>query len=400
MTASRIFKYDLQNNVSGHTLILQQEHLCGGCYTPDWEPPPVIEFGQTRGMQAESCGFMTGTEGWVKYKISRDSDQQLRGLVYLYWTNPYFGVTFGRHALATSHWTANCDEDPPGAGSGFSSGEDAPFGFHLSIEGTGLNGSPTEVDELGDLYRVPLAPVFIFGTGGIWERMNVSMKLSTDEIQAVFPSQPPRTRSLDVHPRRSILEGQWSYDHIDINIRYLWSRTFEVTLNDTTPGRSLSITAVCTLGPSGLTQLYSHPSTLEAMELTKNVGSSQLEIAKANVVLAGMSAALRTVSSPEGRAISLFEVTDKSKLTAKALKKQVIDLGVATSPLVDAVAQAAAEHAKQSYYTLWPAPDVALQLYRELEDGRLAGFKLLYQRVLGDGTVLCSQFLSFRPSLR
>jgi hypothetical protein len=135
------------------------------------------------------------------------------------------------------------------------------------------------------------------------------------------------------------------------------------------------------------------------MALTQNVGASRLEVAKASVVLAGMSAILGIVGSPEVRAASLLEVTDRSKLSVKSLKKQVLDIGVASSSLVDAVAEAAAEHARQSYYTLWPAPDVALQLYHELEDGRLAGFKVLYQRVLGDGTVLCSQFLSFRPSL-
>jgi hypothetical protein len=221
MSAARIFRYDLHNDVFGHTLTLQREHLCGGCYTPDWEPPEVIDYGQSRGMQAESCGIMTGTQGWVKYRIRRNSDQADRGLVYLYWTNPYFGVTRGRQALATIRWTANCDEDAPAAGSGFSSDEDPPFGFRLSIEGTSRNGSPTDVDELGDLYRVPLAPVFVFGTGGIWERMDVRIRLSSDETPSVFPSPGQRTMSLDVHPRRTILEGQWSAGHVQVGIRHV-----------------------------------------------------------------------------------------------------------------------------------------------------------------------------------
>ncbi|MEO7427255.1 MAG: hypothetical protein ABI036_18855 [Fibrobacteria bacterium] len=398
MSASRIFKYELQNNVAGHTLILQQDHLCGGCYTPDWEPPAQIQFGQTRGMQAESCGFMTGTEGWVKYKIIRNSDNDNRGLVYLYWTNPYFGVTFGRHALATLRWTANCEEDSPGKGSGFSSDEDAPFGFNLSIEGTRRDGVPTVLDELGDLYRVPLAPVFIFGAGGIWERMDVLMKLSTDEIQYVLPSQPPSTRSLDIHPQRSILEGKWTDENIEVNIRFLWVHNYELTLVDTSPGKSLSITAVCTLGPSGLAQLYSHHSILEAMEIMK-IGSSHLEVARANVVLTGMSAILRTAGLIEGRATGPHDVIDKSKFNAKMLKEQVLGIGVTNSPLLEIVSQTAAEHAKQSYYTLWPTPDVALQLYRELENGRLVGFKILYQRVHGDGSVIFSRFLTFQPLL-
>lgn len=69
MSESRMFRYDLHNNVAGDTLLLLRQNLCGGCYTPDWEPPEVIESGNTRAMQAESCGVMTGTEGWVKYRI-------------------------------------------------------------------------------------------------------------------------------------------------------------------------------------------------------------------------------------------------------------------------------------------------------------------------------------------
>ncbi len=399
MSAARIFRYDLHNNVFGHTLILQQEHLCGGCYTPDWEPPEQIEFGQTRGMQAESCGFMTGTEGWVKYHIIRNSDQEKRGLVYLYWTNPYWGITFGRNALATLRWTANCDEDAPVAGSGFSSDEDPPFGFKLSIEGTSRNGSPTDIDELGDLYRVPLAPVFIFGAGGIWERMDARMKRSSDETPSILPAPGQRTRSLDTHPRRSILEGQWSDDHVSVEIRYVWAGQYEVTIADATPGRPFNVTTVCSFGSGGLAKMFTGDHILEAMVSTKNVGTSHVEIAKANVALSGMSAVLRTTGALNSNGASWLGMSTSQLVTATTLKEQVQEIGVMHSAVLDVLAEAAAEHAKQSHYTLWPTPGVALQLYKELEDGRMAGYKLFYQRVLGDGTVLSSEFLTFRPSL-
>jgi hypothetical protein len=348
-------------------------------------------------MQAESCGFMTGTEGWVKYRIRRNSDQEMRGLVYLYWTNPYWGITFGRSALATLRWTANCDEDAPAAGSGFSSDEDPPFGFKLSIEGTDWNGSPTEIDELGELYRVPLAPVFVFSTGGIWERMDVRMKLSSDEMPSVFPAPGQRTHSLDTRPQRSILEGQWSDDHVNVGIRHVWGGQYEVTLADMTPGRPFNVTTVCSFGTSGLAKVFVGDHLLESMLSTKDVGTSHVEIAKANVALSGISAVLRTAGVLGGNGASWLGMSTSKHVTATTLKKQVHEIGVMDSPVLDVLAGAAVEHAKESDYTLWPAPGVALQLYKELEDGRLVGYRLLYQRVLGDGTVLGSGFLTFRP---
>lgn len=399
MSAARIFRYDLQNSVSGHTLLLQTQHLCGGCYTPAWEPPEQIDSGQTRGMQAESCGFMTGTEGWVKYQIRRDSAGEIRGLVYLYWTNPYWGVTFGRTALATLRWTANCDEDPPAAGSGFSSDEDPPFGFTLSMESTGHNGSPTDIDNLSELYRVPLAPVFIFGAAGIWERMDVTMKLSSSETPTLFPGPGQRTMSLETHPKRTILEGQWSGNNVNVGVRPIWGGQYEITLADSTPGRALNVTTICSFGTGGLAKLFDTNHALESLVSTGNVGTSHSEIAKANVALVGVSEVLRAAGVSENNGASRLGLSTPKVFTSTTIKKQVQEIGVKDSLVLDALAAAAAEHAKESAYTLWPAPDVALQLYQQLEDGRLAGYQLLYQRVLGDGTVLASAFLTFRPSL-
>jgi hypothetical protein len=64
-------------------------------------------------------------------------------------------------------------------------------------------------------------------------------------------------------------------------------------------------------------------------------------------------------------------------VTVSASKKQVQEIGVVASPILDVLAAAAAEHAKDSDYTLWPAPDVALQLYKEFENDRLVGYRLL-----------------------
>src|SRR4029079_15431459 len=349
MSASRIFKYELHNDVHGHTLILQQEHLCGGCYTPDWEPPSEIDFGQSKGMQAESCGIMTGTQGWVKYRIIRNSDQAMRGIVYLYWTNPYFGVTFGRHALASLRWTANCDEDPPAAGSGFStSDESPPFGFHLSLEGTYRNGSPTVIDGLGDVYRIPLAPVFVFGTGGIWERMDVVMKLSSEEVQSVFPGPVPRTLSLETKPRRVIIEGEWVGKDVDVIIRHIWAGQYEVIVTDTTRGLPINLTAVCSFGISGLARMFAGDHIIESMVTTEIVGTTHLDIGKATVALSAVSSVLRNIGELNVTGLSSLGLSKaKEKDIASAtIKKNVLELGVIHSPVLDVLADSAAEHAK------------------------------------------------------
>jgi hypothetical protein len=229
--------------------------------------------------------------------------------------------------------------------------------------------------------------------------MDVGMKLSSGETPIVFPAPGQRTQSLDSHPQRSILEGQWSDDHVNVGIRHVWAGQYEVTLADMTPGRLFNVTTVCSFGTSGLAKVFEGEHVLESMVSTKNVGTSHVDIAKANVALSGVSAVQRTAGVLGVNGASWLGVSKSKVVTATSLKKQVQEIGVMNSPVLDALAAAAAEHAKQSDYTLWPAPSVELQLYKELENGRVAGYKLLYQRVLGDGTVLGSEFLAFRPSV-
>ena len=226
------------------------------------------------------------------------------------------------------------------------------------------------------------------------------MKLSSDETPSLLPPPGQRTQSLDTHPLRSILEGQWSDDHVSVVIRHVWAGQYEVTLADTTPGRPLNVTTICSFGTGGLAKVFAGDHLLESMVSTKNVGTSHVEIAKASVALSGMSAVLRTAGVLDGNGASWLGMSTSKLVTATTLKKQLQEIGVMDSPILLVLAGTAVEHAKVSNYTLWPAPGVALQLYKEMEDGRVAGYRLLYQRVLGDGTVLGSVFLTFRPQLR
>src|SRR5215813_12146820 len=68
-------RYSVENAVANQTMLLEAKKLCGGCWTPGgWEPPASIASGVSGHWQSEACGFMTGTQGWVKYRLIRDSD--------------------------------------------------------------------------------------------------------------------------------------------------------------------------------------------------------------------------------------------------------------------------------------------------------------------------------------
>jgi hypothetical protein len=66
--------------------------------TDGWSPPAAIEPGDTRGMQSDSSGsipiignIMTETEGWATFDVVGPDHRH--GMIYVYWDNPYYGVT-------------------------------------------------------------------------------------------------------------------------------------------------------------------------------------------------------------------------------------------------------------------------------------------------------------------
>lgn len=83
-----------------------------------------------------------------------------------------------------------------------------------------------------------------------------------------------------------------------------------------------------------------------------------------------------------------------TSVSARALARTARSYGVAPSEALTAVAESAATNAPLAEHTLYPATGIALQLFRELEDGRLTGYSLLYQRVAEAGEPMASSFLA------
>jgi hypothetical protein len=125
-----------------------------------WEPPNAIAPGATGGMQSESGGVLTGTEGYVKYQVA--GPDGAHGVVYIYWDNPYYGVTHpGWAATGGNVVTPDCDVDQPGDASRFPVNNDdldfrlVPMAYR-HLDGGGDIISPNDI-----------AAAFVLGIGGI-----------------------------------------------------------------------------------------------------------------------------------------------------------------------------------------------------------------------------------------
>lgn len=88
----RLTRITLLNNTSFDlSLVSGGDQLCHGQWTKGWQPPPAqIKAMNSASWQSESHGFLTGTEGWVKYEIPANTITQTPPeLVFIHWDNPY-----------------------------------------------------------------------------------------------------------------------------------------------------------------------------------------------------------------------------------------------------------------------------------------------------------------------
>lgn len=85
---SRIFRVQVINKTDWPmTLVTKDAHLHGAFTEGGWEPPARIEPHRTQAFQAESDGFMQGTNGHVTYYLQENKEQ-----VEVSWTNPWWGT--------------------------------------------------------------------------------------------------------------------------------------------------------------------------------------------------------------------------------------------------------------------------------------------------------------------
>jgi len=177
----RSFRVIIANNTNSFTLQQTFNHLCGGDWTPGgWTPVGLIPPHATVGIQSENSSVLpTGTEGYVKYDVLSPSGRL--GMIYIYWDNPWWGVTHFRFATAPVDIYPDCDFDPPAGGSGFVDNSELSFSLAFTGYAHGAHAG-TEITDLGDLANIGLAPVAVFAAGGIDK--NPELHLQLREITA------------------------------------------------------------------------------------------------------------------------------------------------------------------------------------------------------------------------
>ncbi len=171
--SARAFRIAL-SNLSGLDLTKSFDHLCHGEWTPGLSPPDHIPPGADGTWRSESSGVATGTEGYVKFIIEGSGDT-----VYVYWDNPFFGITSSRGEVSTQDIEPDCDFQKI-SGNVFPARE-SEFEVFLVGEagGSGGEGEPFSV---GFLAEIPIAPVVIFSTIGIQADATILLELARKSI--------------------------------------------------------------------------------------------------------------------------------------------------------------------------------------------------------------------------
>jgi hypothetical protein len=344
---------------------------------------------------------MTGTQGWVKYRLRRDSDGAGRALIYLYWTNPYLGVTRPRCRIVGQDLVADCDQERPGAGSSFSGavGEnDPPSDLSLQMVGARKNGSPTTAEDLDDLILVAFAPFVVLGTAGIWERMEIDYRISSSAPSTLLPPPKPRTRSLETKPDPSTFVGTWTGASLSVSLALVGPRKFRVRVVDQTQAVPLELEADTALGESGATIPVQHMMATLALQFATESSAEALQTSAALHILAASMQhhGDRSAGTPSWKAGLVDSDGGMVELVSRAaVQARARELGVETFPGMEAISAAVAENAREANYMLHLGSGIALYLVRIEEDGQLIDYKLHYQRTGGDAAVLVDTDLSF-----
>ena len=256
----RIFRVVIQNLTTSLTLRLQTSHLCGGDWTPGgWTPPATIGPGESGGIQSESGGVMTGTEGYAKYEVDGPGK---RGVAYVYWSNPYHGVTHFRNEGVALDIEPDCDFDPPSPPSTF---EKENLSFSFDAVALGHTNSGTDITSAGDLLSLFFGPTNIpviafLGLSRIIDDPVLYLSLNDHDRSLPPPTPPPLFGDLgpkswkpltDAGPEQWV--GHWGSGRVALNIADTQAEPpLLATVSDWTAAPPLSMSETFTPGAEGL----------------------------------------------------------------------------------------------------------------------------------------------------
>ncbi|RZL77805.1 MAG: hypothetical protein EOP32_24020 [Rhodococcus sp. (in: high G+C Gram-positive bacteria)] len=414
--ATRFFRFNLENALPGSTLRLESQSLCGGCWTPQWEPPATIRSGAKAGWQSEACGFMTGTQGWVKYRIigSDDGVGANEGLIYLYWTNPFMGLTDFKHVLRAKDEEADCNAEDS-AGSQFS---ELPAADISSIEfgstSVYLGGNPVV------LFTPPWESIFpgsswaSVGMMGISERAEVSTIIQR-KATPVVPAfaEPPKTtqRLVETDPAPQYFVGKWLAASLTVSIALTGFKQFRIRISDHTQPEPLEVDVTASLGVSGA--VASVVKDVDYVSVLANGSGRRAQLLKSAVAVSGVAHIARELSgeTPGGpmwakdvtgpRYRHLVASTNDNRITKSAIREHSLINDMNVTESVTEIIDAVDERINARDYIIHVGQGIALWLIQIKEDGRTVDYQLHYQRVaLEKGVVLVDENLIFDLGVR
>jgi hypothetical protein len=249
----RTFRVGILNASSSLNLVQTFNHLCGGEWTGGWAPPASIASGSAGELQSESDGFMTGTEGYVKYDVVGPTGRQ--GMIYVYWDNPYYGNTHFRFATNEDDVYPDCDYTIQAGSSTFGEGGTLPFVLNFSEfkAGTEEGGQITSV---GDLVNWVVGPATLLGLVGIDDHPELDLEL--DDASSGAPPESFGTTSLGPVTLQLLTKatmaqwvGDWEDGNVMVNITDSAGH-LTATIYDGSTTPPLSFTDTFVPGPGSL----------------------------------------------------------------------------------------------------------------------------------------------------
>ncbi|MBV9859945.1 MAG: hypothetical protein JO038_07575 [Alphaproteobacteria bacterium] len=388
----RSFRVIITNQTSsneGFTLQQTTNHLCGGEWTSgDWTPKATIKPGDSGGLQSESDGFMTGTEGYVKYDVIGPAGRA--GMIYIYWDNPFYGTTHFRFVAAAEDVFPDCDFDPPSGGSSFSNPPALGFDIQFAAYKSGTAGGAT-ITSPGDLVHFVVGPVSFAGLIGIDKNPELDLALvatstSSSGVFGNFGNTGPITLTLLSDATPDQWAGRWGAEGVDITIRQTQSTPpLSVTVVDTAAAPPLNFTQSVTPGAIGLTNLPRSPwaTFLEGETADPATRSALAQASQAVIQEAGASPA------PPLATAKRFDSIVGGQGPASAVGPG------GTSRVGRVLGTLVQDRGGVAYLD----NGIALRLFGLSQSGTPAGAEIQYQRLDPHGDPLLSRMLQFIPDV-
>lgn len=374
---ARSFRVTIQNATASSILTQTFSHLCGGAWTPGgWNPPGTIAPGNAAGMQSESDGVATGTEGYAKYDVATPSGRQ--GMIYVYWDNPFYGFTHFRFAAAAGDIFPDCDFEPPPGGSTFPDAPALSFAFGMSAFLGGPDGGG-DITNIGDFVNYAVGPVSLLGLVGIDRHPELKLRVSdpgasgtSGKSFGTFGDLGPTSLRLLTQATPEQWVGRWAIGTVSVTIAQAPLHQLSATVNDGTASPPVRFSEAFTPGSEALLRVKGSP-VLATIDAQSHRAQDRAVLTRAAKTAITRSANQSATHAPPGPAAS-----PRTGELGRVLDSLLPDKGGAA----------------------YLSHRVVLRLYGTFQSGQQTGRQLHFQRLNALGDPVTSVPLVFVPDIR